>query len=215
MKKSFLFFVCIFLSNFIFAQREIVDGVVIDKQAQSIVNAVSKKVTADSPMLISYTMTVKSGEKTIETQKGNLLSNGDKFRLIAQGFEDYCDGKNLWHYVKETAEVELSTIDQTNNIFNFPNVIKTYSKDFRPKLIREEEINYVIDLVPKKSTNVSKIRIVSNKSTNRIKSMTIYVREGNTYVINFTSYKANQQVKATDFTFPTQTYPNAEIIDLR
>ena len=43
MKKSFLFFVCIFLSNFIFAQREIVDGVVIDKQAQSIVNAVSKK----------------------------------------------------------------------------------------------------------------------------------------------------------------------------
>lgn len=89
MKKSFLFFVCIFLSNFIFAQREIVDGVVIDKQAQSIVNAVSKKVTADSPILISYTMTVKSGEKTIETQKGNLLSNGDKFRLIAQGFEDY------------------------------------------------------------------------------------------------------------------------------
>jgi outer membrane lipoprotein-sorting protein len=73
----------------------------------------------------------------------------------------------------------------------------------------------VIDLVPKKSTNVSKIRIVSNKSTNRIKAMTIYVRGGNTYVINFTSYKANQQVKATDFAFPTQTYPNAEIIDLR
>ncbi|MBR5254416.1 MAG: outer membrane lipoprotein carrier protein LolA [Bacteroidales bacterium] len=215
MKKSFLFFVCIFIFSLTFAQREIVDGVVVDKQAQSIVDAVSKKVTTDSPMLISYTMTVKSGEKTIETQKGNLLSNGDKFRLIAQGFEDYCDGKNLWHYVKETSEVELSIIDQTNNIFNFPNTIKTYSKDFRPKLIREEDVNYVIDLVPKKSTNVSKIRIVSNKSTNRIKEMIIYVRGGNTYVINFTSYKANQQVKTTDFSFPTQAYPNAEIIDLR
>lgn len=215
MKKSFLFFVCIFLSNFIFAQREIVDGVVIDKQAQSIVNAVSKKVTADSPMLISYTMTVKSGEKTIETQKGNLLSNGDKFRLIAQGFEDYCDGTNYWHYVKETSEVELSVIDQTNNIFNFPNMIKTYTKDFRPKLIREEETNYVIDLIPNKSTNVSKIRIISNKTTNRLKEMTIHVRGGNTYQITFSSYKPNQATKTNDFTFPVQTYPQVEIIDLR
>ena len=160
-------------------------------------------------------MTIKTGNKTLNTQKGTLLSNGAKFQLKTQEFEDYCDGANYWHYVKETSEVELSVIDQTNNIFNFPNMIKTYTKDFRPKLIREEEINYVIDLVPKKSTNVSKIRIVSNKYTNRIKAMTIYVRGGNTYVINFTSYKANQQVKATDFAFPTQTYPNAEIIDLR
>lgn len=215
MKKTLIFLICLFCIHISFAQKQIVNGVVIDKQAEKIIEAVSKKITTDSPILIAYTMTIKAGNKTLDTQKGTLLSNGAKFQLKAQGFEDYCDGNNLWHYVKETAEVELSTIDQTNNIFNFPNVIKTYSKDFRPKLIREEEINYVIDLVPKKSTNVSKIRIVSNKSTNRIKSMTIYVREGNTYVINFTSYKANQQVKATDFAFPTQTYPNAEIIDLR
>jgi outer membrane lipoprotein-sorting protein len=215
MKKSLVFLVCIFFVIFSFAQKEIVNGVVVDKQAQKIVDAVSKKVKADSPMIISYTMTIKSGNKILETQKGTLLSNGEKFQLKAQGFEDYCDGANYWHYVKETSEVELSVIDQTNNIFNFPNMIKTYSKDFRPKLIREEDVNYVIDLVPKKSTNVSKIRIVSNKSTNRIKEMIIYVRGGNTYVINFTSYKANQQVKTTDFSFPTQAYPNAEIIDLR
>lgn len=215
MKKSLVFLVCIFFVIFSFAQKEIVNGVVVDKQAQKIVDAVSKKVKADSPMIISYTMTIKSGNKTLETQKGTLLSNGEKFQLKAQGFEDYCDGANYWHYVKETSEVELSVIDQTNNIFNFPNMIKTYSKDFRPKLIREEETNYVIDLIPKKSTNVSKIRIISNKTTNRLKEITIHVREGNTYQIIFSSYKPNQQVKATDFSFPTQAYPNAEIIDLR
>lgn len=215
MKKSLVFLVCIFFVIFSFAQKEIVNGVVVDKQAQKIVDAVSKKVKTDSPMIISYTMTIKSGNKTLETQKGTLLSNGEKFQLKAQGFEDYCDGANYWHYVKETSEVELSVIDQTNNIFNFPNMIKTYSKDFRPKLIREEETNYVIDLIPKKSTNVSKIRIISNKTTNRLKEITIHVREGNTYQITFSSYKPNQQVKATDFSFPTQAYPNAEIIDLR
>ncbi len=213
MKKTLVFLICLFLINLSFAQKEIVNGVVIDKQAQKIVEAVSKKITTDSPILISYTMAIKVGNKTLETQKGTLLSNGAKFQLKAQGFEDYCDGANYWHYVKETSEVELSVI--TNNIFNFPNMIKTYSKDFRPKLIREEETNYVIDLIPNKSTNVSKIRIVSNKTTNRLKEMTIHVRGGNTYQITFSSYKPNQATKTNDFTFPTQTYPQAEIIDLR
>lgn len=213
MKKTLVFLICLFLINLSFAQKEIVNGVVIDKQAQKIVEAVSKKITTDSPILISYTMAIKAGNKTLETQKGTLLSNGAKFQLKAQGFEDYCDGANYWHYVKETSEVELSVI--TNNIFNFPNMIKTYSKDFRPKLIREEETNYVIDLIPNKSTNVSKIRIVSNKTTNRLKEMTIYVRGGNTYQITFSSYKPNQATKTNDFSFPTQTYPQVEVIDLR
>lgn len=213
MKKTLVFLICLFLINLSFAQKEIVNGVVIDKQAQKIVEAVSKKITTDSPILISYTMAIKAGNKTLETQKGTLLSNGAKFQLKAQGFEDYCDGANYWHYVKETSEVELSVI--TNNIFNFPNMIKTYSKDFRPKLIREEETNYVIDLIPNKSTNVSKIRIVSNKTTNRLKEMTIHVRGGNTYQITFSSYKPNQATKTNDFSFPTQTYPQVEVIDLR
>lgn len=213
MKKTLVFLICLFLINLSFAQKEIVNGVVIDKQAQKIVEAVSKKITTDSPILISYTMAIKAGNKTLETQKGTLLSNGAKFQLKAQGFEDYCDGANYWHYVKETSEVELSVI--TNNIFNFPNMIKTYSKDFRPKLIREEETNYVIDLIPNKSTNVSKIRIVSNKTTNRLKEMTIHVRGGNTYQITFSSYKPNQATKTNDFIFPTQTYPQVEVIDLR
>ena len=213
MKKTLVFLICLFLINLSFAQKEIVNGVGIDKQAQKIVEAVSKKITTDSPILISYTMAIKAGNKTLETQKGTLLSNGAKFQLKAQGFEDYCDGANYWHYVKETSEVELSVI--TNNIFNFPNMIKTYSKDFRPKLIREEETNYVIDLIPNKSTNVSKIRIVSNKTTNRLKEMTIHVRGGNTYQIIFSSYKPNQATKTNDFIFPTQTYPQVEVIDLR
>ena len=215
MKKTLVFLICLFLINLSFAQKEIVNGVVIDKQAQKIVEAVSKKITTDSPILISYTMAIKAGNKTLETQKGTLLSNGAKFQLKAQGFEDYCDGANYWHYVKETSEVELSVIEEANNIFNFPNMIKTYSKDFRPKLIREEETNYVIDLIPNKSTNVSKIRIVSNKTTNRLKEMTIHVRGGNTYQITFSSYKPNQATKTNDFSFPTQTYPQVEVIDLR
>lgn len=215
MKKSIVFILCIFFFTITFAQREIVNGVVVDKQAQNIIESVSKKISIDSPLLINYTMTIKTKNNKSETIKGSLLSNGNKFNLKTPTFEDYCDGENLWHFVKETSEVELSVIEQSNNIFNFPNLIKTYSKDFRPKLIREEETNYVIDLIPKKSTNISKIRVISNKTTNRIKEMTIFVREGNTYIITFSSYKVNHSTQTKDFTFPQDLYPQAEIIDLR
>ena len=69
MKKTLVFLICLFLINLSFAQKEIVNGVVIDKQAQKIVEAVSKKITTDSPILISYTMAIKAGNKTLETQQ--------------------------------------------------------------------------------------------------------------------------------------------------
>ena len=58
MKKSLAFLFSLFLLTITFAQREIVNGVVIDKQAQSIIDKVSKKITTDTPLLINYTMTI-------------------------------------------------------------------------------------------------------------------------------------------------------------
>ena len=54
MKKTLVFFLSIIFLTISFAQKQIVNGVVIDKQAQKIVEAVSKKITTDSPILIAY-----------------------------------------------------------------------------------------------------------------------------------------------------------------
>ncbi len=202
-----------------FAQRVIENGVVVDKTAQAIVDKIAKKIETESPLRIAFTMTTQNKGKQIDSQSGTFLSNGAKFHLSYGEAEDWCDGKNLWHFVKENNEVELNTLEEGNNIFNLTLMIKSYSKDYRPKLIREEKrgnatVN-IIDLVPKGKSAVSKIRIVANASTFRLSEMTISVRAGNTYIYKFGKYETNVKVQPSDFVFPKSKYPSAEIIDLR
>lgn len=203
----------------VFAQRELVDGVVVDKTAQKIVDAIARKINTDNPLEISFSMSVMDGNKQVNHQEGTLLSDGAKFHLSTKDYEDFCDGNNLWHFVKANNEVELSLLDKENNVFNLTQMIKTYAKDYRPKLIREEKrgntVMNIIDLIPKGKSSIAKIRIASNKSTDRLGEMTIYIREGNTYIYKINKYNVNRSVKASDFMFPKEKYPSAEIIDLR
>lgn len=203
----------------VFAQRELVDGVVVDKTAQKIVDAIARKINADNPLKISFSMSVMDGNRQVNHQEGTLLSDGAKFHLSTKDYEDFCDGNNLWHFVKANNEVELSLLDKENNVFNLAQMIKTYAKDYRPKLIREEKrgntVMNIIDLIPKGKSSIAKIRIASNKSTDRLGEMTIYIREGNTYIYKINKYNVNRSVKASDFMFPKEKYPSAEIIDLR
>ena len=63
MKKLFLFILLITISNLtVFSQREIKDGLVIDKQAQKLINDVSSKLKTESP--ISFNFTQKSKQST-------------------------------------------------------------------------------------------------------------------------------------------------------
>ena len=102
---------------------------------------------------------------------------------------------------------------------NITGLIERYAKDYRPKLIREENrgnsIVNIIDLIPKGKSGIAKIRIASDKKTNRLKEMTISIREGNTYTYKFNKYETKVKVRDNDFVFPKSKYPKAEIIDLR
>ncbi|HIW87519.1 MAG TPA: hypothetical protein IAC47_04505, partial [Candidatus Onthomorpha intestinigallinarum] len=65
----------------VFAQRELVDGVVVDKTAQKIVDAIARKINTDNPLEISFSMSVMDGNKQVNHQEGILLSDGAKFHF--------------------------------------------------------------------------------------------------------------------------------------
>lgn len=220
MKKAFVLSICLFVfAGLAFSQRVKENGVVIDKTAQRIVEKIIAEIKADSPFKVSFSMTTKNQGKETASLSGTLVSNGNKFALISSEYEDYSDGKNVWHFVKSNNEVELTGVNDENNALNITGLIERYAKDYRPKLIREENrgnsIVNIIDLVPKGKSGIAKIRIVSDKKTNRLKEMTISIREGNTYTYKFNKYETKVKVRDNDFVFPKSKYPKAEIIDLR
>lgn len=220
MKKAFVLSICLFVfAGLALPQRVKENGVVVDKTAQRIVEKIITEIKADSPFRVTFTMSTKNKGKETASLSGTLVSNGNKFTLISPEYEDYSDGKNVWHFVKNNNEVELTQVNDENNVLNIVGLIERYAKDFRPKLIREEKrgnsIVNIIDLIPKGKSSIAKIRIASDKNTNRLKEMTINIREGNTYTYIFNKYETGIKVRDNDFVFPKNKYPKAEIIDLR
>ncbi|MDR1725742.1 MAG: outer membrane lipoprotein carrier protein LolA [Bacteroidales bacterium] len=208
----------VLLSMTVYGQREIKNGVVIDHNAEKIIKNITEKLSADTPISFNFMFKVKQTDKVTQSEKGSFLSNGNKFKIITDNFEDYSDGQTLWHYLKTTNEVEISDASEGGSMFNFSNMITSYLKDYRPKLIREEtreKIAYnVLDLSPIKRGNVLKVRIIAVKSTNRISEMIIYTAD-NVYSYTLSNYKTKQKTSAIDFTFPLKEHPNVQQVDLR
>ncbi|MDR1005654.1 MAG: outer membrane lipoprotein carrier protein LolA [Bacteroidales bacterium] len=202
-----------------FGQREMKNGVVIDHSAEKIVKNIAKKLKTDSPVAFNFTLKIQEEGKIVQNEKGAFLSDNDKYRVYTSAFEDYCDGKTLWHYIKAANEVEISNMDGGSSMFNFSNMISTYLNGFRPKLIREEKrpngTMNILDLTATKINSVIKVRIVATANTNRISEMVIYTSDGKIYTYTISNYQTKQATLPTDFSFPTSKYPKVQSVDLR
>ena len=213
MKKTFLFIALISIASFTFGQREVKNGVVIDKQAETIISNVGSKLKTESPISLNFSLS-KKGKKS--SDKGTLTLNGNKYIASFSDNKVYCDGKTVWVYQKETNEVNVNNIAETENeVLNISKFISEANTKFRPKLIREENGNYIIDLTPKLKSEFSKVRLKINKLTKRISSMEVNYKEGNVYTYSISNYKTKIKIQDKGFTFPKKDYPKVNIVDLR
>lgn len=201
------------------AQTEIKNGVVVDHGAEKIIKQTVSKLKKDTPLSFSVDYDISNGTKTIEKGKASFLSSNDKYRVISTSFEDYCDGKNLWHYDKKNNEVELSEVEDGKSMFNFVKILDTYAKSFRPKLIRKDylgktQVN-IIDLTPQKRSSVTKVRLWIATSSNVIVKMQVNINDGSKNTYSFSNYKSKVTTNNSDFTFPKTKYPKVKQVDLR
>lgn len=219
MKKFFAILLSVFLVGMLSAQTEVKNGVVVDHTAEKIVSAATKKLKTDAPFSFSFSYNLAEKGQKAEKGTGTFLSNNNKYKIESTDFNEYCDGTTLYHYVKKSNEVEVSDVEDGQAMFNFTKIINQYANSFRPKLIRYETFNKtncaVIDLTPKKSSSISKVRLWTAKADNRIMQMVINVYGGTTYTYTFTNYKAKATATNADYTFPKAKFPKVKIVDLR
>jgi len=80
-----------------------------DPKAKSILDEVSKKTKTYNAMLVNFTYTMENKkEKISDSQSGELLLSGEKYRLKIAGQIIYSDGKTMWTYIDEAQEVQIN-----------------------------------------------------------------------------------------------------------
>jgi len=186
---------------------------VIGQKAADILSAVNRKYTS----FTSYSAGFKvSGA---EKYTGMLLSKGKMYKITLGGQEVYNNGKDVYTYVAEANEVNITSYNEgdesdisPNNIFNLYK--KGYASSYKNEVTLRGKKYDVVTLTPKTRSSISKIELTIGKADKLISSWTVFDRSGSaTYTI--TDFKPNVSVTDAAFTFDKSRYPKVEIIDLR
>lgn len=200
-----------------------------DPQAKAILDKVSAKNKSFKTIKSDFTINIsnlQTGDNT--AQKGSVMLKGDKYAIKLPDNEVYFDGKDVYNYLPESQEVNISKPQAPqkkntgNDLFisNPKDIFKIYQKDFKYKFIKETTLAgkaiYEIDLYPNDlSRKYNRIRMQIDKNSSLILSMRAFFKDGQQYTITFDKFEVNKEISDSMFTFDPSKYPNAEVIDLR
>ena len=137
------------------------------------------------------------------------------------GQEIYNNGKEVYTYVKETNEVNVTDYNPADEADFSPSKIysiykKGYKYLFKEELKQGAQVFEVVELSPTaKSGSVAKIQITVNKNDKSIKSWKIWDKKGKTTLFRVDKFVPNFQATDAMFTFDKTKYPGVEVVDLR
>jgi len=192
----------------------------LDGGAIEVLDSISKKYKNYKTIKIDYTYKMEKEEKTLENIKGNMIIKGDKYYLLFDKQEYYCNGTTIWNYQKEVDEISIFEYEEDSELFLNPiKLLNNWKKKFRAKFIREEiekgKKIVLIDITPIKPESFYKIRIFVDKAKVDIIRFTVYEKNNTTYTYSFDKFIVNSEVDDKKFELNVSAYPNAEINDMR
>jgi outer membrane lipoprotein carrier protein len=180
------------------------------QKATDILAAVNKKYTS----LSSYSADFKMG-----TTSGTLLAKGNKYKISLDGQDLYNNGKDVYTYISETNEVNITKYRAGDESDFSPNTIfnlykKGYTPTYKQEIVKGGKKYDVVTLTPKTKSSVNKIELTIGKTDKLLSSWTVWEKSNpTTYTI--TKFTPNATIADATFTFDKSKHPKVEVIDLR
>ncbi|MBN1338571.1 MAG: outer membrane lipoprotein carrier protein LolA [Bacteroidales bacterium] len=191
-----------------------------DKKSNEIIDRVITKTEAYKSFKAEFIHVMKNAEAGIdESNEGELYVMGDKYRLKIAGQLVICNGATSWTYIPDAGEVQINSVEDTDEAITPANLLTSYNKDYKSKFIRESfqygtTVN-IIDLTPAEGKSYYKVRLIIDKGKEQILEITIFDKNGSTYSYIVNKFEPNVDVKESDFTFNPADYPDVDVVDMR
>ena len=188
-----------------------------DTKVNTILSTAFSKIKAAPAISFDATVVNKDPDKKeVSRQKVKVLLSGNKYRISIDDIVILCDDKAVYSIDNSTKEITVNApSDSDMDIFNPAKLLQNRDKNFRSKLIREENSQYVIDLTPRKTQNYHKIRLLINKTSYQITKVEVYNYNSSRNECTISNYKTNAKASDADFSYDAVKYKGYEVIDMR
>ncbi|MBV1922502.1 MAG: outer membrane lipoprotein carrier protein LolA [Flavobacteriaceae bacterium] len=191
-------------------------GTVFSLQAQSaksLLNEVSDKVKSYDNINISFKYSLNNTKENVKQEtRGDVTLQNDKYVLNWLGISRIFDGSNIYTIVPEDEEVTISAYNPKDDKEITPSKMLTfYEKGYTYKMDVEQTVKgrkiQFVKLIPIDSNaEIKDILLGIDKQTKHIYKLIQTDANGTQYTVTVNSFKTNQPVSKTLFTFNKAKY---------
>jgi len=190
-------------------------------KAQTLLNEVSEKVKSYENISLDFKYTLENLSENIKQEtKGDVVIQGDKYRLNILGVTRLFDGKSLYSISVEDEEVSItSNIDDENNTITPSKMLSFYEDGYTYSLDIKQDINgrkiQYVKLIPIDSdSEIENMLLGIDAQTKHIYNLIQVGKNGTKTTLTVNSFETNQPLPKTLFTFDADKYEDYYINNL-
>jgi len=157
-------------------------------------------------------------ENTIDTLKGSVILNKDKYKLDLPDNIVWFNGETSWSYLPAEKEVTITKANKKDNSFQSrPSLIfSMYKKGYKSHLIEEKTDSYIIDLYPEDiKSELLRVRLTLGKTLLDLITLEYKRKDGVVMTLNVTEYNLKVKPEPGMFVFQPEKFKGVEVIDMR
>ena len=181
--------------------------------AKKLLNEVSQKVKSYQNISITFKYLLENTAENIKQEtKGDVVLQGEKYKLNILGVTRLFDGKKLYSISPEDEEVTISSEKDNDEDAITPSKMLTFYQDgYTYKMDIEQNINgrkiQLVKLVPIDSNSeIKQIYLGIDKQTKHIYNLIQVGKNGTKTTLTVNSFKTNEPLSKTLFTFDANKY---------
>ena len=181
--------------------------------AKQLLNEVSSKVESYDNIVIDFKYSLENASENVKHEtRGDVSLEGEKYLLNIMGTTRLFDGKKLYTIIPEDEEINISTYnpDEDQGI-NPSKMLTFYNEGYKSELgpvqdLKGRKIQYV-ELTPvDPNSDIEQIQLGIDKQTKHIYNLIQTQDDGTKVTITVNSFKTNQPLPQTLFSFKEDRY---------
>lgn len=184
-----------------------------DIKAEALLKNVSAKMKAYTTINLDFKYTLNNAAEDINQEtRGDVVLQGDKYRLNILGITRIYDGKTLYSISSEDEEVTVSSENtEDDNTITPSKMLSFYEEGYTYKMdiiqnVKGRKIQYVklnpIDV----NTEIKYILLGIDAKSNLIYNLIEMGKNGTKTTLTVNSFQTNQPISKTLFTFDASKY---------
>lgn len=200
-----------------------------DTEAAELLKKISEKYQGYKNVSADFTVIIQrpklkpqdDDKKYIDSIRGFVILQGEKFYIKVRGQEIYCDGKNLWTYNALDRETQLNLFEESDDMLSPSKVFGLYKEGFIYQIKEKKRVGgksiTVIEMSPSAAKKLSyfKVDVGIDEATQQIVETKVYERNGSRYTYKLTKQTPNVTTGESTFTYDPKKHPGVKVVDLR